>query len=94
MMVGSITFIHDFFAVLLSTIGKLQFLSFIVIGHAICSCIFHVHIFAFQIGRRRHLLEGNKNLNRSLDHNHAPFGVIFYLYIDVGRAMYSRIFHV
>jgi len=32
---------------------------------------------AFQIGRRRHLLGGNKNLNGSHDHNHALFGVIF-----------------
>jgi len=46
--------------------------------------------FDFQIGRRRHILGGNKNLSRSLNHIHAPFGVIFYLYIDVGRAMYSR----
>ena len=33
--------------------------------------------FAFQTGRRHHLLGGNKNLSRSLNHIHAPFGVIF-----------------
>jgi len=83
------------FAVFLSTIGKLQFLSFIVIYAMRSAPAFSMYIlFAFQIGHRRHLLGGNKNLNRSLDHNHAPFVVIFYLYIDVGRAMYSRIFHL
>jgi len=35
---------------------------------------------AFQIGRRRHLLGGNKNLNGSHDHNRALFGVMFYFF--------------
>jgi len=45
-----------------------------------------MRFFAFQIGRRRHLLGGNKNLNGPHDHNHAPFGVIFYLF---GKTSYS-----
>jgi len=39
-----------------------------------------LRFFAFQIGHRHHLLRGNKNVNGSHDHNHAHFGVIFYLF--------------
>jgi len=39
-----------------------------------------LRFFPFQIGRRRHLLGGNKNLNGSHDHNHALFGVIVYVF--------------
>jgi len=33
-----------------------------------------LRFFAFQIGRLRPLLGGNKNFNGSHDHNHAPLG--------------------
>ena len=40
-----------------------------------------LRFFTLQIGHRRHLLGGNKNLNGSHDHNQAPFGMIFYLFV-------------
>jgi len=49
--------------------------------------------FAFQIVRRRHLLGGNKNLIIIIIIiGHLTITTI-YLYIDVGRAIYSRIFY-
>jgi len=41
---------------------------------------------AFQIGRHRHLLGGNKHFNGSHDHNHALFGVIFYFLVRLDIA--------
>jgi len=44
---------------------------------------------AFQIGRCRHLLGGNKNLNGSHDHNHALFVVIFLVRLDIA-SLYTK----
>jgi len=49
-----------------------------------------LRFFTFQIGRRRHLLGGNKNLNGSHDHNYAPFGVIFYLFGKTSLPVYTK----